>query len=211
MTQRILVGDVKNDGRFKPGERRSPATEFKPGEHWRPRKPYWDREWLEAEYVKRGRSAGDIAAEFGATDAAIIFWLRKHNIPRRTVAEARALKHWGASGEANGMYGKRGPEVPNWQGGVTPERQAFYSSGEWKRAARRVRERDKGICQRCGRDNSGSRDNHLHHITSFSVVERRADPSNLVTLCRPCHNFVHSRGNVNREFMAEGKEVGTDG
>lgn len=41
MSVRIIIGDALEqlrllpDGRFKKGERRSPATEFKPGEHWR--------------------------------------------------------------------------------------------------------------------------------------------------------------------------------
>lgn len=33
-------------------------------------------------------------------------------------------------------------------------------------------------------------------------VELRAVPSNLALLCRPCHLWVHSRQNVNREFLA---------
>lgn len=191
----------KNDGRFKKGERRSPATEFKPGEHWRDPKPFWDRDWLVTEYIEKGRSAGDIARDWGITDAAIFFWLSKHGIPRRTVSEARALKKWGLSGEANGMHGKTGEQNPNWRGGIAPERQVFYSSAEWKRAARFVRSRDKGICRRCGIDVRGSA--ALHHIIPFASVAHRTDPDNLVTLCKPCHDFVHSKANVNREFIGE--------
>ena len=122
---------MKNDGRFKKGEHRSPQTEFKKGEHWRPRKPYWNREWLNAEYTEKKRSAANIANEFGITEAAIFFWLRKHNIPRRDMGSIRSEKYWSLSGKKNGMYGKTGKENPNWLGGVTPDRQAFYSSIEW--------------------------------------------------------------------------------
>lgn len=98
------------------------------------------------------------------------------------------------TGERNPMYGKRGAEVSSWKGGATPERQAFYSSPEWKQAARIVRARDKGICQRCSKSCKEKRDSHIHHIVSFQNKEIRADPSNLVTLCRDCHRLIHSKG-----------------
>jgi hypothetical protein len=179
------------------------SGQFKPGEHWRDPKPFWQRDWLVTEYVEKGRSSGDIAREWGVTDTAIFFWLQKHGIPRRTISEARALKKWALSGAANGMHGRNGSQNPNWKGGISPDRQGFYSSAEWKRAARFVRSRDKGICQRCGIDARGSA--ALHHIIPFASVEHRTDPDNLVTLCKACHAFVHSRINVNREFI--GKEV----
>lgn len=42
------------DGRFTKGHSRGVATRFKKGQHWRPRKPIWDKEWLEKEYVANG-------------------------------------------------------------------------------------------------------------------------------------------------------------
>lgn len=192
---------AKHDTRIKPGEHRSPETEFRPGQHWRERKPFWDREWLEREYVERQRSAADIATEWEVTEAAIFFWLRKHKIPRRSIVEARSVKHWGISGEANGMYGKRGDQVPNWKGGITPERQAFYSSAEWKVAARMVTERDRGICRRCGKGPLIGRDSQKHHIVPFTVKGRRADVDNIVTLCAKCHGFVHGKSNTTGEFL----------
>ena len=198
----------KYDGRFKKGERRSPATEFKPGQHWRPPQLFRDADWLRAEYVERGRSTGDIAEQFGVTDAAIFFWLRKHDIPRRTVAEARALKHWGASGADNPMWNKRGELNPRWLGGVTPERQAFYTSQEWKDACSFVWKRDEATCRRCGlyRDDQPDMPFHIHHVVSFAVEELRADPANLVLLCETCHQFVHSRGNVDGAFLSQERD-----
>jgi len=74
-----------NNGRFKKGEHRSPSTEFKKGEHWRQHKPYWDKEWLESEYTEKQRSANEIANQFGITESAILFLLRKHNIQTRSM------------------------------------------------------------------------------------------------------------------------------
>lgn len=193
-----------NDGRFKKGERRSPTTEFKPGQHWRPVQSFREKEWLEQEYVVKQRSTGDIAAEFGVTDAAVLFWLRKHGIPRRTVAQARKIKHWGLSGEKNGMYGVHGANHPGWKGGCTPERQRVYSSIEWARAVRIVWKRDKRTCQRCGGKSVRKVAFHIHHIVSFQVPELRTEPSNLVLLCIDCHHFVHSPANTERLFIKEG-------
>lgn len=190
----------KSTGRFVKGISSSPATQFKKGEHWRERKPIWDKEWLFAEYIINKRSASDIASEVGVLAPAVYHWLRKHKIPRRSVSEAREVKHWGSSGENNPMFGKRGVDTPNWSGGVTPERQAFYSSIEWAKACRVVWKRDGSVCKKCG---AGKKDKkiHIHHIVSFSVKEKRAEINNLILLCEDCHHWVHSKKNKEREFI----------
>jgi len=194
---------MRNDkGQFVKGVHSHPETEFKKGEHWRNSKPYWNKDWLEKEYSIK--SCGDIAKDFGVTEAAILFWLRKHKIERRTTSEARELKHWGCSGADNPMFGKTGEESSNWKGGCTPERQDVYSSTEWKSAVREVYGRDKGICQRC--DIKGKM--HVHHIVSFAEEEYRVDSDNLVLLCVKCHRFVHSKKNIGKEFIMTISEKG---
>lgn len=190
-------------GQFVKGARAHPATEFKKGQHWRPRRPYWKRDWLYEQYVTLGRSASEIAGDFGVTDGTMYHWLHKHKIPVRSISEAREIKYWGLAGECNGMYGVCGPDHPNWQGGITPERQAFYASLEWATACSAVWQRDEATCQRCG---CGADKNvlHVHHIVSFAVEELRAEVSNLVLLCTACHQFVHSRKNTRHEFIKKG-------
>lgn len=96
---------------------------------------------------------------------------------------------------------------PNWKGGATPERQEFYRSPEWKAACTTVWQRANACCERCGLDFRTVDRNvqrfHLHHVVSFAVRELRAEPSNLVLLCRPCHLWVHSAANVAREFLQQ--------
>lgn len=108
-------------------------------------------------------------------------------------------------GEVHHLFGKSGEDTPNWKGGVTPERQAFYNSTEWRNVAKKIWRRDKGTCQRCGKmkihDRSVQFD--IHHIVSFANVELRAEPSNLMLLCRPCHLWVHSRKNKAKLFIKE--------
>lgn len=104
------------------------------------------------------------------------------------------------------MKGRRGADTPGWKGGITPERQAFYSLPEWAEAAKRVWARSGAKCARCEvNHNTETRRGtfHIHHIVSFEVRELRADISNLVLLCKPCHHFVHSNANVNSEFIKE--------
>lgn len=196
---------VNRKGQFKKGQHASPATEFKPGQHWREPKPYWDREWLYKEYVVKQRSAGEIARDFGCYENNILYFLEKHGIPRRSHTEARRIRRTGSCpGPKNGMYGRRGKDHPNWKGGVTPERQALYSSLEWREVVRIVWDRDQGVCQRCGiKKQEHQRAFHMHHIVPFSNKELRTDPTNVVLLCTKCHGFVHSQKNTEREFLGD--------
>ena len=184
---------------------KSNSGQFKNGQHWRPVAVFRDKEWLVENYTKQERSAGDIAKEFGVTDAAIMFWLRKHGIDRRTTAQARAVKHWGVTGPDNPMWNRMGELNPNWKGGVTQERQAFYAGTEWKTACSSVWRRDSATCQRCGlahKDDPGI-PFHVHHVVSFAVEPLRAILSNLLLVCEPCHQWIHSRKNTRREYLRE--------
>lgn len=105
---------------------------------------------------------------------------------------------------SHAMKGRVGVDHPAWKGGLTPERQAFYSSEEWAKAVKLVWRRDKAICQRCGKhhNETASRGTfHIHHIVSFQVVALRAKLSNLVLLCKRCHLHVHSKKNTSKEFI----------
>jgi len=200
-----------NDGKLGKGRFAMPdkiTGRFVKGEHWRTEKPYWNREWLYNEYVIKQRSAKDIADDFGCIENNILYFLQKHQIPTRTISETRAVKHWGANGKKNPMYGRRGAEVPNWKGGITAERQGFYASREWKKAALSVWRRDRGICRRCGAIARNRDRFHIHHIVSFQVKELRADVDNLILLCPDCHNWVHSTKNINRDFIKESEQKG---
>jgi 5-methylcytosine-specific restriction endonuclease McrA len=187
---------------------------FKRGTHWRPRRPYWDRDWLHEEYVAKSRTCSEIASQFGITENAIHFWLKRHGITARAVAETRRVKRWGSFGERNPMWGLRGPDAPNWKGGTTPLRQAVYSTAAWRLARSVVWNREDGRCQRCGSSGLGMnrRSMHYHHILSFSTEpELRCDPDNLALLCQSCHRFVHSRDNVDHEYLSRSRNPGRSG
>jgi 5-methylcytosine-specific restriction endonuclease McrA len=149
---------------------------------------------LRAEYEDAQKSAADIARENGCSENAILSWLKKHDIPRRTVSQARAIKHWAVCGEQNGMYGRTGNKNPRWKGGVSPERQCVYASSEWARAVVAVWDRDKGICSECGTENTNRRRMYIHHNLGFNEhPEARLDIDNLRLMCARCHSLLHWR------------------
>jgi len=89
-----------------------------------------------------------------------------------------------------------------WKGGITSEKILFYNRRDWKAIVKKVWERDKSKCQRCGK--TGKRGNWLfdvHHIIPVDVEEFRLDIDNLVLLCHECHLFVHSNKNVKKTFI----------
>ena len=220
MTVRILIGDCRtvlatlpdqsvqccvteNNGRIKPGQRLSPATEFKKGQHWREPKPHWERDWLVREYVDLRKSAFDIAKDVGCTDANIIFWLKKHGIERRTTSAARSIKRWGCKGASNPMFGRTGEKNPRYVDGSSPERQRLYAQSSGKSFLIAVYTRDGFRCVKCAKPNAGVRSLHAHHIRPWAGNrDLRFAMDNVVTLCNTCHHWVHSKRNVEREFLA---------
>lgn len=103
------------------------------------------------------------------------------------------------------MKGRRGAAHHGWKGGLTPEREALYSTQEWKDVVKLVWARADAKCERCGKDHRNvdnrTKDGfHVHHIKPFRFKEVRTELSNLALLCRPCHHFVHSKKNTEKEF-----------
>ena len=174
---------------------------FKKGFTWRIPKPYWNKEWLFNEYITLGKSSGNIAKEQGCLDTNICYFLKKFIIKTRSISQARKMKYWGLKGVDNPMWNKIGELNPNWKGGITPERQAFYQSKEWKNVCSKVWKRDNATCQRCNLKKETDMPFHIHHIKSFQDKGLRTDINNLILMCATCHHWIHSRGNKNNDYL----------
>ncbi len=175
-------------GQFVKGFHSWPAGEFRPGQHWRKHQVFRDKDWLTREYVKKQRSTGDIAVEFGVTKEAVLFWLKRHGIKRRTVSEARAVKYWGACGEKNPMFGKCGSRHAGWRGGRTPWRQHMYAQTAYKEFLRSVWARDRR-CRLCG-----AKGQVVHHIDPVGYAPLLIlDMGNAVLLCHVCHEKMRGK------------------
>lgn len=102
------------------------------------------------------------------------------------------------------LKGVKGKEHPQWKGGLTPERQSVYSSKEWVECVKKVWKRDNAICQKCGKHHNTEENRgnfHIHHIISFQNKETQTKADNLILLCKSCHLWVHSKKNINNEFI----------
>lgn len=102
------------------------------------------------------------------------------------------------------MRGRFGEKSTNWKGGISPERARVYASKAWIFAAAEVWRRADSKCERCGaahNPNDNRRRFHVHHIVRFEVKALQTDTSNLALLCSKCHRFVHSKKNVDSEFI----------
>lgn len=134
---------------------------------------------------------------------------KRHTPETRALIRAASIADGRVPYLVNGKHhlkGVTGSAHPAWKGGLTPERQAFYSSDEWKETAKAVWIRDACTCQRCGckppRHGVKQHRGHVHHVVSFQVRELRAELSNLILLCADCHRWVHSNLNIAKEHIA---------
>lgn len=179
------------------------SGQFKKGQHWRKPQSFRDKEWLKIHYIEQKMSAADISKMFNVTENAVLYWLKKNEIQTRTMREVRKIKNWGLFRSDNPMWNKRGELNPHWKGGISPERQTFYNTQEWKDVCSKLWERENGTCQRCGLKHNDQKDMpfHTHHIITFMDKDLRAEISNIVLLCEVCHHFIHSKRNINNEFL----------
>lgn len=77
----------------------------------------------------------------------------------------------------------------NWQGGITPENEKIRNSSEYKEWRIKVYQKDNYQCQMCGNKD----ELNAHHIYAFKYYpELRFDINNGLTLCKKCHNKLHS-------------------
>lgn len=204
---------------------------------WQRRAKPVTSEWLTAKYIGEGLNCTQIAAIVKRDPKSVWNWLKDFGIPTRprgTYApvlfkKGQRLRAGCKLSEAhkeqirqarkrdgripcyvNGVHWTKfyGRHTAAWKGGISPERQAFYSGQEWISAAKAVWKRDDAICQRCGLDHRTidrtTQRFHIHHIDSFMIRERRAVVENLVLVCDKCHRWIHSPRNAGRRFLGAG-------
>ena len=86
-----------------------------------------------------------------------------------------------------------GKNHPRWTGGKKYD----TSKESWMSLARKIRQRDKNKCTKCGISGDEhkklyNRSLSVHHIVPF-VLSNDNSPSNLKTLCIKCHRIVENQ------------------
>jgi HNH endonuclease len=170
-------------------------------------------EWIKAAGIEtRKRGYGQPANHFKRGQRSV-FAGHKHSPTSLAKIEQATRARGGVPYLKNGVHWLKHPGAVNgrWLGGITPERQTFYRSPEWKEAVKAVWKRDNGICQRCALDyrtiqRSALSRFHIHHIDSFAIAARRTLLENLILVCRECHLWIHSKDNPAHLFLGIGHD-----
>lgn len=102
-------------------------------------------------------------------------------------------------GQTSWLKGKKNPHFtgsnnPKWKGGITTLNKRDRWSVEMKNFRNEIFKRDNYACKHCKRVRKvGDRVIlNVHHKKSFALYkELRFVKSNVITLCRECHNKIH--------------------
>jgi hypothetical protein len=87
------------------------------------------------------------------------------------------------------MHDLSGENHWNWKGGITPERNKYMDTKEYKEWRKAVFRGDSYLCTKC--ELKGVL--NAHHLYNYSTYPTlRLDVSNGVTLCKGCHNEFHT-------------------
>ena len=78
---------------------------------------------------------------------------------------------------------------------------AFYKTKEWDHKRREILQRDHHACVECKRRGRYTQANTVHHIVHLkSAPELALENDNLESLCRDCHEKIHEKENVKKNF-----------
>ena len=79
----------------------------------------------------------------------------------------------------------------------------FYGTNKWRQLALLTRKRYHDTCASCGIESTGL---DVHHVQPVAThPELKADPDNLVLLCRRCHINIDGRVHTN---LSQGRRGG---
>jgi transposase len=132
-------------------------------------------------YLCEQLSTTEIAETLRLSATTIADWLEKAGIDRRKSPTKRIREKLR---EAN-----LGAKRYNWKGGITGERRRQRLSMYMRDAREACFRRDDYTCRACGQH--GGKLN-AHHVWPFQrFPELKYEVSNLVTLCRKCHDAFH--------------------
>jgi hypothetical protein len=157
--------------------------------HYRPGGLYRDRDWLVSQYIDANRTLQELAGECSVSIGTIRYSMRKIGVLIRSGSEAHLGRQMGA-------------DNPCWRGGTTPERQRLYKAGHWQEFCQSIYARDGFRCRRCNEPKTSPKGLHAHHVKAWAGhAALRFEESNVLSLCKRCHKWVHSNQNTEHEYQ----------
>jgi hypothetical protein len=167
------------------------------------------KDWLYERYIVDNLSSLKIAKLVGRTHTTILTTLKRFDIPIRTKKEANKNnggwnrgKHLSLKHRENVSKSKIGENNGNWKGGISDDGRSKCHTFWWKQILKQVYQRDSFKCQRCDSVWRKEYPLHAHHVKNWrDYPDNRFDFNNLITLCSKCHRWVHSKKNVNNDFI----------
>lgn len=94
------------------------------------------------------------------------------------------------------------------------EIEKFYKTTIWKKLRLEVLEKNNYDCEHCKSKGEANKANTVHHIKHLKQCPELAlDKSNLMAVCKECHNELHpekhysfmKRKTINKKFLNEEK------
>lgn len=173
-------------------QRRNRWNVFCLGHQFGGSKLYHNEKWLRDQYYNKQRTLQEIAKECGVYPNCVSLYAHRFGMILRSASETLQLRG-----------SVRGKKNPAWKGGTSPERQRLYNEGHWRIIVKQIYARDSYKCQRCGEPKNKPRSLHAHHIKPWATnIALRFDLTNMITVCRPCHSWIHSPSNTMKEYLA---------
>ena len=77
----------------------------------------------------------------------------------------------------------------------------FRNTKDWRRKAKEIKQRDVYLCALCAAKGRITPGEEVHHIEPLEeCYDRRLDNTNLITLCRKCHEECEA-GEIDRRYQ----------
>jgi transposase-like protein len=133
-------------------------------------------------YMEKQLSTTEIAEKLQISATTVGVWLERAGIDRRKSPTKRVREKLRKANLGEKRY--------NWKGGITGERRRQRLSMYMRDAREACFRRDDYTCRACGQ--RGGKLN-AHHVWPFQrFPDLKYEVSNLVTLCKKCHDAFHN-------------------
>lgn len=156
-------------------------------------------------YRVQHKSTNEIAKMYDITDGAVLYWLRKYDIPSFTTSEAVNIYLYEKGGlekaretqstmenKIKSSCRQRGIAIEDFDGFATTEQHMARNNTYYKEWIKKVFQRDNYTCQCCGKRGGNLNAHHLYNFAEYENLRYEID--NGITLCPQCHlvNYPNS-------------------